>query len=108
MLSNPGKKRELKPIVFGLSSSCKENNDEIIADQPPVKKIALMPNSFLAVKPCATSGAKPVSALESLMKEEEAKKKTLFAKEEKECRKEYWLHPGIVVKIMNKKLADGK
>ncbi|OWM70060.1 KIN17-like protein [Punica granatum] len=41
------------------------------------------------------------SALEELMKEEEKAK-------ERSNRKNYWLCEGIVVKVMNKKLADGK
>ncbi|KAK4790214.1 hypothetical protein SAY86_017518 [Trapa natans] len=41
------------------------------------------------------------SALEELMKEEEKAK-------ERSNRKDYWLCEGIVVKVMNKKLADGK
>eukprot|EP01117_Protostelium_nocturnum_P011395 TRINITY_DN4132_c0_g1_i1.p1 TRINITY_DN4132_c0_g1~~TRINITY_DN4132_c0_g1_i1.p1 ORF type:complete len:415 (-),score=141.75 TRINITY_DN4132_c0_g1_i1:21-1265(-) len=44
---------------------------------------------------------KKLTAAEELMIEEEAKK-------ERRNRKDYWLHIGIVVKIMNKSLKDGK
>ena len=40
-----------------------------------VKKVALIPNSFLATKPGVS---KPISALESLMKEEEMRKQGLI------------------------------
>jgi DNA/RNA-binding protein KIN17 len=48
------------------------------------------------------------SALEKLMREDEARKATAIAVEESRDRKEYWLHTGIVVKVMNKKVGDGK
>eukprot|EP01103_Thecamoeba_quadrilineata_P015295 TRINITY_DN478_c0_g1_i1.p1 TRINITY_DN478_c0_g1~~TRINITY_DN478_c0_g1_i1.p1 ORF type:complete len:402 (-),score=79.53 TRINITY_DN478_c0_g1_i1:31-1236(-) len=41
------------------------------------------------------------TALDAIMEAEEQKK-------EKFNRKDYWLHPGIIVKILNSKLGDGK
>lgn len=61
-------------------------------------------SSSTATKP--TGG--PLSSLESLMREEERRKASLLAAEDRKDRKDYWLHPGIVVKILSKKLADGK
>ena len=51
---------------------------------------------------------KPVSAIEAFMKEDEQRKKLELQKIDKESRKDYWLHEGIVVKLMNKKLLDGQ
>lgn len=62
------------------------------------------------------------SMMEVLMEQERAKKKAKREEEEKEeaaaasakskasegARKDYWLRPGIVVKVMNKKVAGGK
>eukprot|EP00617_Octactis_speculum_P009896 CAMPEP_0185780638 /NCGR_PEP_ID=MMETSP1174-20130828/99762_1 /TAXON_ID=35687 /ORGANISM="Dictyocha speculum, Strain CCMP1381" /LENGTH=338 /DNA_ID=CAMNT_0028470281 /DNA_START=140 /DNA_END=1156 /DNA_ORIENTATION=- len=48
------------------------------------------------------------SALEALMKQEKTRKDASLAAEEKSQRKEYWLRPGIVVKVMNQKVGKGK
>jgi len=49
---------------------------DIAEEGPPPKKVALMPNTFLASKPHSTAQAgKSLSALESLMREEESRKK---------------------------------
>ena len=48
------------------------------------------------------------SALDQIMQEEEQRKASLLLIEDKRDRKENWLHPNIVVKVMNKKLADGR
>jgi DNA/RNA-binding protein KIN17 len=48
------------------------------------------------------------SAMESLRAEEERRKSSMLSQEDSKNRKDYWLHPGIVVKIVNKKLSDGK
>lgn len=52
-----------------------------MCEGPPLKKVALIPNTFLASKAKPTSASalgKPVSALDSLLKEEELRKKGLF------------------------------
>lgn len=57
----------------------------------------------------ATSGSgSGLSALESIRQDEERRKQALLSSEESRNRKDYWLQPGIVVKILNKKLSDGK
>ena len=49
-----------------------------------------------------------MSAMEALMQQNEQQKASKqtsdLAAEEKSSRKDYWLRPGIVVKIMNKKV----
>lgn len=52
-------------------------------------------------EPKKEDGKKRKSTLEQLMEEEERGK-------EKKNRKDYWVAPGIVVKVMNKTLAGGK
>lgn len=42
------------------------------------------------------------------MHEEERKKQQIKENQEKKERTDYWLQPGIVVKIVNKKLGGGK
>jgi DNA/RNA-binding protein KIN17 len=54
------------------------------------------------------SGGSAVSALESIRQDEERRKQALLAAEESRNRRDYWLHPGIVVKVLNKKVSDGK
>ena len=52
----------------------------------------------------------PMSAMEQIRMEEE-KKKILLKQKQKEAsaeNTEYWLQPGIVVKILNKKVGNGK
>ena len=52
----------------------------------------------------------PMSAMEQIRMEEE-KKKILLKQKQKESsaeNTEYWLQPGIVVKILNKKVGNGK
>uniref|UniRef100_A0A6U0Y7K8 DNA/RNA-binding protein Kin17 WH-like domain-containing protein n=1 Tax=Rhizochromulina marina TaxID=1034831 RepID=A0A6U0Y7K8_9STRA len=53
--------------------------------------------------------AKPkFNAMQALMQQEEKRKQASLVAEEKQQRKDYWLHTGIVVKVINKKLAEGK
>lgn len=47
-------------------------------------------------------------ALAALRAEEERRKSVILSQEDSKNRKDYWLHPGIVVKIMNKTLSDGR
>jgi hypothetical protein len=55
----------------------------------------------------STPSSKPLSHIEQLMKDEEARKRSQLQAEDKKNRKDYWLHSGIVVKIVNKDLAQG-
>ena len=52
----------------------------------------------------------PMSAMEQIRMEEEKKKNTLKQKQKEAVAEntEYWLQPGIVVKILNKKVGNGK
>ena len=110
--SNLNKKRELKPIFSSDTQSKDRDDPHTQTQEPPMKKINLIPNTFLATKPNtqqpAPSSSRPVSAIESLMLEEESKKKAMIDREEKNGRKDYWLYPDIIVKIMNKTLSNGK
>ena len=49
-----------------------------------------------------------MSAMEQIMIEEERKKEVARQAIDKTERTDYWLQPGIVVKIKNKKVGDGK
>ena len=53
-------------------------------------------------------GKRKVSMVESLMKQDAKQKQASLALDDKSQRKDYWLHPGIIVKIMNKKLMGGR
>lgn len=48
------------------------------------------------------------SAIENIRQEEVRRLTKLIEREDEINRKDYWLHPGIIVKILNKKLSDGK
>lgn len=47
-------------------------------------------------------------ALAALREEEERRKSSILKQEDAKNRKDYWLHPGILVKVMNKSLSDGR
>eukprot|EP01084_Bolivina_argentea_P278649 476129_1 len=49
-----------------------------------------------------------ISSLESIMKEQEARKVSTANREERNERKENWIHTGIIVKVLNKQVGDGK
>jgi DNA/RNA-binding protein KIN17 len=80
--SKAGIKMNIKPVnVFALAAkSAKESKDKEPKDKDNKRK---------------------KSTMEQLMEEEERGK-------EKKNRRDFWITPGIVVKIMNKTLADGK
>jgi DNA/RNA-binding protein KIN17 len=46
--------------------------------------------------------------MEVLMEQEEKRKQAMLRSEDSNQRTDYWLRPGIVVKVMSKTLADGK
>jgi hypothetical protein len=48
------------------------------------------------------------SAMDTIMEQEERTKQSRRDEEEKSSRQENWITKGIVVKIVNKKLADGR
>ena len=82
--------------------------------RPVAKRAGGEEKSHASQSSAATSvGAnqkKPLSAIEELMLEQEKRKQQqqLQQKHNDESIKDYWLHPGIVVKILSKKLAGGK
>lgn len=49
-----------------------------------------------------------LSALDQIMGQEETRKLQMIKIEDAKSRKDYWLHEGIVVKVLNKKLSQGK
>jgi len=55
----------------------------------------------------ASTGPK-LGALDQLMKDAQEQAAAQILLDDKRDRKGYWLHPNIAVKVMNKKLADGK
>lgn len=64
--------------------------------------------SMIPQSTATSSRSGPKSAMEQIMFEEEKKKQVAKDKSEKKERTDNWLQPGIVVKIMNKKVGDGK
>mmetsp|Transcript_29957 Transcript_29957/g.39386 ORF Transcript_29957/g.39386 Transcript_29957/m.39386 type:complete len:404 (-) Transcript_29957:167-1378(-) len=57
------------------------------------------------------SAAKPsskMSALDKIIMEDKKRKEAAQKREEETSRKDYWLHKGIIVKVLNKKIRDGK
>jgi DNA/RNA-binding protein KIN17 len=69
----------------------------------------LAPHSSTGTSNSSTSNPKKkMSNIDALMAETEKKKATLASDEDKNNRTDYWLTEGIVVKVMNKKVGDGK
>lgn len=62
----------------------------------------------LGTSSTSSSSGPARSQLEQLMLDEEARKAAQLAADDKRDRRDHWLHPGLVVKVVNKKLADGK
>ncbi|CAM9623634.1 unnamed protein product [Ectocarpus fasciculatus] len=77
---------------------------------PPNKKVASVfsDGDDESDRPVATSSSVTGSALEGLRAEEERRKCNQLLQEDSKNRKDYWLHPGIMVKIINKTLSDGR
>jgi len=70
-----------------------------------IARLVLLPNLFCFCLPrpaelSKDGGKRRKTAVEEIMEHEESRK-------EQQNRKDYWLSKGIVVKVMNKKLADG-
>ena len=121
-------KRPLKHISFGESAGNEVDDEhrDVINDERSVKRLS----SFSSVENPPTSSSihshpvstsliprqavptssrlVPKSAMEQIMFEEEKKKALAKDRIEKKERTDYWLQPGIVVKITNKKVGDGK
>ena len=80
---------------------------------PPSKRPAAVSSVFGADeevdrdRPMASSSSGG-SALAALKTDEERRKNNILLQEEAKNRKDYWLHPGLLVKIMNKSLSDGR
>jgi DNA/RNA-binding protein KIN17 len=56
----------------------------------------------------SSSGAATGGVLEQIRREEEQRKVALLESEDKRYRMENWLHENITVRILNKKLSDGR
>lgn len=98
-------KRQLKLVSFGNSSGAFEGCS---SSEPPSKRVTLYLPSSVQATATVPSRIVPSSAMEQIMQEEERKKQIARQREEKSLRHDHWLHPGIVVKIMNKKVGEGK
>lgn len=103
-----GVKRTMKLVSFGSIGGAFESSES--NTQPPLKRSNFSPSSLTATHVEATlqSRAPVMSAMEQIMMEEERKKEIARQIIDKTERTEYWLQPGIVVKIKNKKVGDGK
>ena len=88
--------------------------DTELPDKKRVAVASVFSNSADDEKECPTvpssssSSHGPGGALKHLKSEIERQNTALIAQEDSKNRKDYWLHPGIVVKIMNKRLSDGR
>ncbi|KAK3610513.1 hypothetical protein CHS0354_008941 [Potamilus streckersoni] len=110
------RENEEEKVAFNLGASKKEETVKPVVSENPLKAAAISSSS--SSKPTSRSsssassvssqreshqepkaGQKRKSALDEIMEFEEKKK-------EKLNRKDYWLHPGIVVKVITKKLGD--
>ena len=122
-LVSKGIKRPLKLVSFGFDKSAEaEISRNSRDDEEPHSKRFLPPSSSssstfsslpatsASTSTVQSSRAAPMSAMEQIRIEEE-KKKTAAKQKQKEAtaeNTEYWLQPGIVVKILNKKVGNGK
>lgn len=103
-ISNELIREEGSSLKIGLSMA----NKNVIGNK--IKK-----NSFFDVsddkieeKVNNSNNSNNLSVIEKLMQEDQKKINSLRENEDKKNRKDYWLHTNIVVKIINKKLSDGK
>ena len=74
------------------------------ARKPAASALAAAAGSAAASASSTDTHKRKRSALEEIMEEERRKKAAIEA----QSRTEWWLQPGIVVKVINKKLKDGK
>eukprot|EP00730_Choanoeca_flexa_P019505 TRINITY_DN9529_c0_g3_i2.p1 TRINITY_DN9529_c0_g3~~TRINITY_DN9529_c0_g3_i2.p1 ORF type:complete len:417 (+),score=108.63 TRINITY_DN9529_c0_g3_i2:242-1492(+) len=102
-------KSQLAPAA-GLASKqpVKAAPAKMQTDEDLAAKFGIKPSTLNTAKRRASD--KPMSALERIKMENEAAKKAKREREEaqRDVKVEHWLHEGIIVKIVNKKLQDGK
>lgn len=123
-------KRPLKQISFGESAGNEaiDKVKNVVNGEPSVKRLSSFSSSVenaptssssihsnpvptpLIPRQSVPTSSRPVpkSVMEQIMFEEEKKKELAKDTIEKKERTDYWLQPGIVVKITNKKVGDGK
>ncbi|CAE7724581.1 Kin [Symbiodinium microadriaticum] len=103
--------------VFAATSSSSSSHrtsgglpfDETAADAPCSSSGAMPPPGPSASSAPSSSGPVALmSSMEQLMKEEERRKSQQLQTIDRQERKDYWLHAGIAVKILNKRVGDGK
>jgi hypothetical protein len=103
-------KRSGTSDVFSAASSCKAvsfgTNDSAAASDSGSGSAPAGGSSTSTSS--GSSSSAPVSAMEQLMREEERRKAQQLQTVDKQERKDYWLHVGIVVKVLNRKVGDGK
>ena len=95
MQAAEGKKRKL-----ALMSA------EVFGEEAQSSALSSSSSSLLAMAATLTTPADNV--LEQIKREEESRRMEQLKLEDKKDRRQNWLHPGIVVRIMNKKLSDGR
>ncbi|KAL3853676.1 hypothetical protein ACJMK2_017199 [Sinanodonta woodiana] len=102
------RENEEEKVAFNLGTSKREETAKPVSENP--LKAAASSSSKATSRSSSSgssvsshqepkAGQKRKSALDEIMEFEEKKK-------EKINRKDYWLHPGIVVKVVTKKLGD--
>ena len=96
------------PVVKMVSNSFLSNLKSAAGGKGSLKLATNDLNPGIRPTGIADTHSKPVSAIDAFMKEEEQRKNIQTEKIEKESRKDYWLHENIIVKIMDKKLGDGR
>ena len=97
-------------VIFNEDSGCFEEV-EVSESAPPAtssNQFTSSGTSHGASSGSGSSSGAPMSAMEKLMREEEQRKSVQLQNQDKQERKDYWLHVGIVVKILNKRVGDGQ
>ena len=110
----PQSKRFLPPSSSFSSSNSSTSTSSTFQPFLPPSTSSLKPTSSSTSTSTSTSvqaaRTVPMSAMEQIRMEEEKKKNALRQKQKEAVAEntEYWLQPGIVVKILNKKVGNGK
>jgi DNA/RNA-binding protein KIN17 len=114
----PHSKRFLPPSSSTSSTSFASSTSSTFQPFLPPSTSTFKPTSSSTFSSTSTSTSTsvqaartvPMSAMEQIRMEEEKKKNALKQKQKEAVAEntEYWLQPGIVVKILNKKVGNGK
>jgi len=94
------KREENEPLKLDIRLEKKFQPDTVLGKSALTKRPASEVDEKVFKKPKSVAGdSQPRSALDEIIKQEEAKK-------ERNNRKDYWLHKNIVVKFISKSMGD--